>query len=108
MKVAVVGFGAIGGLIGVRLAATGCEVSAVARADAERRCPAGTGTAVWQDAQLVLEALHPGAIALAEAPTLVEVGSAGTAVVAVSAAPATAGIAAGDGSRPGGNTRLRD
>ena len=31
MKMAVVGFGAIGGLMGARLAAAGCEVSAVAR-----------------------------------------------------------------------------
>jgi 2-dehydropantoate 2-reductase len=31
MKIAVVGFGSIGGLIGVRLAAAGCDVSAVAR-----------------------------------------------------------------------------
>jgi len=30
-KIAVVGFGAIGGLIGIRLAAAGCEVSALAR-----------------------------------------------------------------------------
>ncbi|WP_151632439.1 2-dehydropantoate 2-reductase [Noviherbaspirillum aerium] len=33
MKVAVVGFGAIGGLIGARLAAAGCEVTAIARGD---------------------------------------------------------------------------
>ncbi|WP_420474656.1 2-dehydropantoate 2-reductase [Noviherbaspirillum sp. ST9] len=31
MKIAVVGFGAIGGLLGARLAAAGCDVSAVAR-----------------------------------------------------------------------------
>lgn len=31
MKIAVYGFGAVGGLIGVRLAAAGCEVSAIAR-----------------------------------------------------------------------------
>jgi len=31
MKIAVVGFGAVGGLIGARLAAAGCEVSAIAR-----------------------------------------------------------------------------
>jgi 2-dehydropantoate 2-reductase len=33
MKIAVYGFGAIGGLIGARLAATGCEVSAIARGE---------------------------------------------------------------------------
>ncbi len=33
MKIAVYGFGAIGGLIGARLAAVGCEVSAVARGE---------------------------------------------------------------------------
>jgi 2-dehydropantoate 2-reductase len=33
MKIAVYGFGAVGGLIGARLAAAGCEVSAVARGE---------------------------------------------------------------------------
>ncbi|RZI44063.1 2-dehydropantoate 2-reductase [Herbaspirillum sp. HC18] len=33
MKIAIYGFGAIGGLIGARLAASGCEVSAVARGE---------------------------------------------------------------------------
>jgi 2-dehydropantoate 2-reductase len=33
MKIAVYGFGAVGGLIGTRLAAAGCEVSAVARGE---------------------------------------------------------------------------
>lgn len=89
MKVAVVGFGAIGGLIGARLAQAGCEVTAIARGEtleALRRHGARVQTEQGL-AQVVLRAEQDPAAAGVQDLVVVAVKATGLADVATRIGP---------------------